>query len=218
MSRAVWGLRAPVDGDAEAVPTTILGPIVDLWRAQSTRFGSPWKFSCAGKPGDGGRFHLACSNGRGTSCWAASPVGAILEAVADPHATTPVPVTLTALTRLALWHTTELLGGGAVRVVDLTAPRSTLRLTGEINSTHDHALTQQWAMAFDEAGRAGVGYTARFANDHAVAFFDEEGVRPRPPGTLATLAIDHVDDLPGQLRATAAEIGPFTDLERAAPP
>lgn len=141
-------LPAPPD-ELPELPSTRLGT-EPLWRIHAAD-AAPWFFDL----GPDGRFNLAES---GTCYLAEKPIGAFVEKfgrLLRPHGVIPEP--LVDSQRLS-----KLLPLKA-KVVDLTDPTvlGLVGLTAEIHSTTDYNLTQGWALAFQEAGYAGIRYKAR---------------------------------------------------------
>ena len=141
-------LPAPPD-DLPQLPTTKLGTKA-LWRIHPADV-TPWFFDV----GPDGRFNLAES---GTCYLAEQPIGAFVEKfgrLLRPNGVIPEPLVDTQ--RLSRLRPPK------ASVVDLTDPAvlGLAGLTAEIHSTTDYNLTQGWALAFQEAGYAGVRYKAR---------------------------------------------------------
>jgi hypothetical protein len=142
------GLPAPPD-DLPELPSTELGT-KPLWRIHAADI-SPWFFDV----GPDGRFNLAES---GTCYLAEEPIGAFVEKfgrLLRPGEVIPEP--LVDAQRLSRLRPPK------AKVVDLTDPTvlGLVGLTAEIHSTSDYNLTQGWALAFQEAGYAGIRYKAR---------------------------------------------------------
>lgn len=142
------GLPAPPD-DLPDLPTTRLGA-KSLWRIHAADVAS-WFFDI----GPDGRFNLAES---GTCYLAEEPIGAFVEKfgrLLRPDGAIPEP--LVDAQRLSRLRPPK------AEVVDLTDPAvlGLVGLTAEIHSTTDYDLTQGWALAFQEAGYAGIRYKAR---------------------------------------------------------
>lgn len=142
------GLPAPPD-DLPELPSTKLGA-KPLWRIHAADV-APWFFDV----GPDGRFNLAES---GTCYLAEEPIGAFVEKfgrLLRPDGVIPEP--LVDAQRLSRLRPPK------VKVVDLTDPTvlGLVGLTSEIHSTTDYNLTQGWALAFQEAGYAGIRYKAR---------------------------------------------------------
>jgi RES domain len=142
------GLPAPPD-ELPGLPSAKLGT-ESLWRIHAADV-APWFFDV----GPDGRFNLAES---GTCYLAEKPIGAFVEKfgrLLRPGGVIPEPlVNAQRLSRLR---------PPKVSVVDLTDPTvlGLVGLTAEIHSTTDYNLTQGWALAFQEAGYAGIRYKAR---------------------------------------------------------
>ncbi len=142
------GLPAPPD-DPPELPSTKLGT-KHLWRIHAADV-APWFFDI----GPDGRFNLAES---GTCYLAEEPMGAFVEKfgrLLRPGGVIPEP--LVDAQRLSRLRPPK------AEVVDLTDPTvlGLAGLTAEIHSTTDYNLTQGWALAFQEAGYAGIQYKAR---------------------------------------------------------
>ncbi len=121
-----------------------------LWRIHAAD-AAPWFFDV----GPDGRFNLAES---GTCYLAEEPVGAFVEKfgrLLRPGGVVPEP--LVDAQRLSRLRPPK------AEIVDLTDPTvlGLAGLTAEIHSTTDYNLTQGWALAFQEAGYAGIRYKAR---------------------------------------------------------
>ena len=142
------GLPAPPN-ELPELPSTKLGA-EPLWRIHAADV-APWFFDV----GPDGRFNLAES---GTCYLAEEPIGAFVEKfgrLLRPGGVIPEPlVDAQQLSRLR---------PPKAKVVDLTDPTvlGLIGLTAEIHSTSDYNLTQGWALAFQEAGYAGIRYKAR---------------------------------------------------------
>lgn len=142
------GLPAPPD-ELPELPSTKLGA-EPLWRIHTADV-APWFFDI----GPDGRFNLAES---GTCYLAEEPIGAFVEKfgrLLRPDGVIPEP--LVDVQRLSRLRPPK------AEVVDLTDPTvlGLVGLTAEIHSTTDYNLTQGWALAFQEAGYAGIRYKAR---------------------------------------------------------
>lgn len=142
------GLPVPAD-DLPELPGATLGK-APLWRIHAADV-APWFFDV----GPDGRFNLAES---GTCYLAEQPIGAFVEKfgrLLRPGGVIPEP--LVDSQRLSRLRPPK------AKVVDLTDPTvlGLLGFTAEIHSTIDYNLTQGWALAFQEAGYAGIRYKAR---------------------------------------------------------
>jgi hypothetical protein len=172
---------------------------------------SPWWFSTRDHNPHPGRFDLA--GGRGTSYWALTPAGAILEATADPDQEDPAVISLAALGALAVWEA-DTVPAARSRLADTTRP-SVPGLTGELGTECNYQATWPWADAFDAAGYTGILYRARFALAEAIAIFGPAGLAPNPPTAHKHRALDHAGELPPGMVAT---LGVLTTLDAASPP
>jgi RES domain-containing protein len=165
------GLPAPPD-ELPELPSTKLGA-EPLWRIHAADV-APWFFDI----GPDGRFNLAES---GTCYLAEEPIGAFVEKfgrLLRPDGVIPEP--LVDAQRLSRLRPPK------VEVVDLTDPTvlGLAGLTAEIHSTTDYNLTQGWALAFQEAGYAGIRYKARHdprGQLTSIALFGSE----KPPRSAA---------------------------------
>jgi RES domain-containing protein len=142
------GLPAPPD-DLPELPSAKLGT-KPLWRIHAADV-APWFFDA----GLDGRFNLADS---GTCYLSEEPIGAFVEKfgrLLRPGGVIPEPLLDTQ--RLSRLRPPK------ANVVDLTNPKvlGLTRLTAEIHTTTDYALTQSWALALQDAGYAGIRYKAR---------------------------------------------------------
>ena len=142
------GLPAPPD-ELPELPRAKLGT-KSLWRIHAADV-APWFFDV----GPDGRFNLAES---GTCYLAEEPIGAFVEKfgrLLRPGGVIPEP--LVDAQRLSRLRPPK------AEVVDLTDPAvlGLVGLTAEIHSMTDYNLTQGWALAFQEAGYAGIRYKAR---------------------------------------------------------
>lgn len=142
------GLPAPPD-ELPELPSRKLGAN-PLWRIHAADV-APWFFDV----GPDGRFNLAES---GTCYLAEEPIGAFVEKfgrLLRPGGVVPEP--LVDAQRLSRLRPPK------ANVVDLTDSKilGLIGLTAEIHSTSDYNLTQGWALAFQEAGYAGIRYKAR---------------------------------------------------------
>ncbi|HEX6666888.1 MAG TPA: RES family NAD+ phosphorylase [Solirubrobacterales bacterium] len=121
-----------------------------LWRIHAAD-ATPWFFDV----GPDGRFNLAES---GTYYLAEEPIGAFVEKfgrLLRPGGVIPEP--LVDAQRLSRLRPPK------AKLVDLTDPTvlGLIGLTAEVHSTTDYDLTQGWALAFQDAGYAGIRYKAR---------------------------------------------------------
>jgi len=173
------GLPAPPD-ELPGLPSAKLGT-ESLWRIHAADV-APWFFDV----GPDGRFNLAES---GTCYLAEKPIGAFVEKfgrLLRPGGVIPEPlVNAQRLSRLR---------PPKVSVVDLTDPTvlGLVGLTAEIHSTTDYNLTQGWALAFQEAGYAGIRYKARHdprGQLISIALFGSE----KPPRSAAKTTAIPVD-------------------------
>lgn len=122
----------------------------NLWRIHAAD-AAPWFFDT----GPEGRFNLPDA---GTCYLAEEPLGAFVEKfgrLLRPGGV--IPESLVDAQRLSSLRPPR------ARVVDLTDRRvlGLAGLTAEINTTTDYRLTQAWALAFRDAGYAGIHYKAR---------------------------------------------------------
>ncbi len=201
MSRQHPALRGPSGVDLTQVPDADRTH-EPLHRAVASRHSQPWWFSSRTVTGDdAGRFDLGGT--RGTCYFASTPVGAILERVADPESDDPPLVSTRTLAQMAVWH-------GRVpfarRLADVNVA-SVPQLTGEISTTEDFTLTWAWADALRAAERHGIMYRGRFAQEECVALFGDQGGRPddRPPAPLQrTPAVRFELELPPSWRAAVS--------------
>lgn len=173
------GLPAPPD-ELPELPRAKLGTKA-LWRIHAADV-APWFFDI----GPDGRFNLAES---GTCYLAEEPIGAFVEKfgrLLRPGGVMPEP--LVDAQRLSRLRPPK------AEVVDLTDPTvlGLVGLTAEIHSTTDYNLTQGWALAFQEAGYAGIRYKARHdprGQLISIALFGSE----KPPRTAAKTTTIPVD-------------------------
>lgn len=173
------GLSAPPD-ELPELPSVKLGT-ESLWRIHAADV-APWFFDV----GPDGRFNLAES---GTCYLAEEPIGAFVEKfgrLLRPDGVIPEP--LVDAQRLSRLHAPK------AEVVDLTDPTvlGLIGLTAEIHSTSDYNLTQGWALAFQEAGYAGIRYKARHdprGQLTSVALFGSK----KPPRSAAKTTVIPVD-------------------------
>jgi RES domain len=165
------GLPAPPE-DLPELPSAKLGT-KSLWRIHATDV-APWFFDV----GPDGRFNLAES---GTCYLAEEPIGAFVEKFGRLlHPGGVIPEPLVNSQRLSRLRPPK------AEVVDLTDPTvlGLVGLTAEIHSTTDYNLTQGWALAFQEAGYAGIRYRARHdprGELNSIALFGSS----RPPRSAA---------------------------------
>lgn len=146
----------------------------------------PGTETIASDVGPDGRFNLAES---GTCYLAEEPLGAFVEKfgrLLRPGGVIPEP--LVDSQRLSRLRPPK------AEVVDLTDPTvlGQVGLTAEIHSTTDYDLTQGWALAFQEAGYAGVRYKARHdprGQLTSIALFGSK----RPPRSARKAAVVPVD-------------------------
>jgi hypothetical protein len=173
------GLPAPPD-ELPELPRAKLGTKA-LWRIHAADV-APWFFDI----GPDGRFNLAES---GTCYLAEEPIGAFVEKfgrLLRPGGVIPEP--LVDAQRLSRLRPPK------AKVVDLTDPTvlGLVGLTAEIHSTTDYNLTQGWALAFQEAGYAGIRYKARHdprGQLISIALFGSE----KPPRSAAKTTAIPVD-------------------------
>jgi hypothetical protein len=155
-------------------------------RAVAAHHKQPWRFSNRTEAGaDASRFDL--DGDRGTCYFAATPVGAILERVADPDADEQPLISTDTLRRMRVWS-------GKVPLTDALADvtvASVPELNSEISATEEYQLPWEWADAFDAADRSGIRYHGRFAQQPCAAVFGDKGLR-------------EVDDQPAVLSSKAA--------------
>jgi hypothetical protein len=215
VSRQRRGLRGPAGVDLSKVPTVDCS--AEPWhRAVAAHHKQPWRFSNRTDAGeDAGRFDL--DGDRGTCYFAATPVGAILERVADPEADEQPLISTDTLRRMRVWSGEVPLTEALADVTVASVPE----LNSEISATEDYDLPWEWADAFDAADRSGIRYHGRFAQQPCAAVFGEKGLREvdDQPAELASKAATAYElDLPdgwrqGVVRTPAAE-----ESEQAPPP
>jgi len=177
------GLPAPPD-DLPELPSTKLGT-EPLWRIHAADV-APWFFDV----GPDGRFNLSES---GTCYLAEEPIGAFVEKfgrLLRPGGVIPEP--LVDAQRLSRLRPPKAM------VVDLTDPTvlGLIGLTAEIHSTSDYNLTQGWALAFQEAGYAGIRYKARHdprAQLVSIALFGS-GKPPRSAAKTTVVPVDLIHE------------------------
>lgn len=213
MARQATGLRRPGEHDAGSVPSTSRRR--SLWRACDRAHPQPWFFSARDTTVDPGRFDLA--EPAGTSYWALTPGGAIIETTADPDALDPPAIVLTDLARLTVWEGRRIPRARQRRLADLTVA-SLPHLTAEIATVVPYAIPWAWADAFHADGRTGICYRGRFSNDDAVALFGRSGVPLDAPQAVPTPATDHYDALPDGFKTHAGPTGGLATFRRGAPP
>lgn len=149
-----------------------------LWRIHAADV-APWFFDV----GPDGRFNLAES---GTCYLAEEPTGAFVEKfgrLLRPGGV--IPESLVNAQRLSSLRPPK------AEVVDLTDPTvlGLAGLTAEIHSTTDYDLTQGWALAFQEAGYAGIRYKARHDPRGQLISIALFGASKPPKGKVTTTAI-----------------------------
>jgi hypothetical protein len=177
------GLPAPPD-ELPELPTAKL-EAKPLWRIHAADV-APWFFDI----GPDGRFNLAES---GTCYLAEEPIGAFVEKfgrLLRPGGVIPEP--LVDSQRLSRLRTPK------AGVVDLTDPSvlGLIGLTAEIHSTTDYNLTQGWALAFQEAGYAGIRYKARHdprGQLASIALFGSDKP-PRSAAKTTTIPVDLIHE------------------------
>ena len=177
------GLPAPPD-ELPELPSTKLGA-KPLWRIHAADV-APWFFDV----GPDGRFNLAEA---GTCYLAEEPIGAFVEKfgrLLRPGGVIPEP--LVDAQRLSRLRPPK------ANVVDLTDPTvlGLIGLTAEIHSTSDYNLTQGWALAFQEAGYAGIRYKARHdprGKLVSIALFGS-GKPPRSAAKTTTVPVDLIHE------------------------
>jgi hypothetical protein len=170
------GLPAPPD-ELPELPSTKLGA-EPLWRIHAAD-AAPWFFDV----GPDSRVNLAES---GTCYLAEEPIGAFVEKferLLRPGGAIPEP--LVDAQRLSRLHPPK------VKVVDLTDPAilGLIGLTAEIHSTTDYNLTQDWALALQEAGYAGIRYRTRHDPRGQLISIALFGPSKPPKGKVTTTAI-----------------------------
>jgi RES domain len=176
-------LTAPPE-DLPELPSTKL-ETEPLWRIHAADV-APWFFGV----GPDGRFNLAKS---GTCYLAEEPIGAFVEKfgrLLRPGGV--IPETLVDAQRLSRLRPSR------AEVVDLTDPTvlGLVGLTAEIHSTTDYNLTQGWALAFQEAGYAGIRYKARHdprGQLISIALFGS-GKPPRSDVKTTTVPVDLIHE------------------------
>lgn len=177
------GLPAPPN-DLPELPSTKLGTEA-LWRIHAADV-VPWFFDVS----PDGRFNLAES---GTCYLAEEPLGAFVEKfgrLLRPGGVIPEPLVDTQ--RLSRLRPSK------VSVVDLTDPKvlGLVGLTAEIHSTTDYNVTQGWALAFQDAGYAGIRYKARHdprSQLVSIALFGSDKP-PRRAAKTTTVPVDLIHE------------------------
>jgi RES domain len=177
------GLPAPPD-ELPELPGAKRGT-KPLWRIHAAD-ASPWFFDI----GPDGRFSLAES---GTCYLAEEPIGAFVEKfgrLLRPGGV--IPELLVDAQRLSRLRPPK------ARVVDLTDPTvlGLIGLTAEIHSTSDYNLTQDWALALQEAGYDGIRYKARHdprGQLVSVALFGS-GKPPRSAAKTMAIPVDLIHE------------------------
>jgi hypothetical protein len=177
------GLPAPPN-DLPELPRTKLGTEA-LWRIHAADV-VPWFFDVSLD----GRFNLAES---GTCYLAEDPLCAFVEKfgrLLRPGGVIPEPLVDTQ--RLSRLRPSK------VSVVDLTDPKvlGLVGLTAEIHSTTDYNVTQGWALAFQDAGYAGIRYKARHdprSQLVSIALFGSDKP-PRSAAKTTTVPVDLIHE------------------------
>lgn len=215
MSRQHRGVRRPEGLDLTEVPTVDCSE--EPWhRAVAERHRQPWRFSNRSDAGeDAGRFDL--DGERGTCYFAASPVGAILERVADPESDEQPLISTNTLRAMRVWSGAVPLTGA---LADVTVP-SVPALNAEISTTEHYELPWEWADAFDEHGRSGIRYHGRFAQQPCAAVFGEKGLRvaDAQPAVLSSKSATAYElDLPDGWRGAVTRTPSAAESEPAPPP
>jgi RES domain len=170
--REVAALADPPE-NLTGFPTHLLLPTEQLLRAHQKIF-SPWWFD----NGDGGRFNL--TGPRGT-CYLAYD---LVTTVREKGAHDLVEM------RAIMKDFAERLVVSRLYVIDernlantAAGDAAKFKLTREISTHADYTTTRAWAVAFDQAGMAGILYQSRFttgATANAVAVFDTAGSHEWP--------------------------------------
>lgn len=213
MERQQTGLRTPRPGDGDAAPTTHRRRT--LYRACASRHASPWWYSSRDTSPSPGRFDLATP--RGTCYWTVSVGGAFLEAVTDPEQDEPLVLTFHALRKLSIWQADHV--RTARRALADTTRAALPGLTGELGTIVPYDLPWQWADAFDAAGRHGIVYRGRFAQDDCIALFGPSGSNPDPDAIVSRRpATGLTDQLPPAYLGNVASVGTLAELEAGPPP
>ena len=125
-------------------------------------------------------------------------------------------LSIAALQRLAVWRA-DAVPAVRSKLADTTRA-SVPTLTAELATVVPYTLPWLWADAFAAAGRNGLLYRARFANDEAVALFGSSGVPEDAPASDRGAAADHFDDLPPAFRVGVGTVGNLDDLPRGPAP
>jgi hypothetical protein len=161
--------------DLQAFPRTP-APRSDLFREHAARSGCWFFHGTAEDHEPEGRFDLPLPRG---TCYAADtaataarercgPLLAARQLVPAGHVAGRV---VTRFRRQAGWRAlADLLSDDAV----------TFGVTGELSAGNDYALSAEWAVAFDAAGRGGIRYRPRFTPGRGVAYALFSDVGPRP--------------------------------------
>lgn len=174
----------------EGFPVVALNLGATFYRIHRAGNG-PWWFSSKGM-----RFDLPAP--RGTCYLAEQEVGAFVEVFQEwVGAILPrLEVEARALSTLRLPET--------VSLADCTNPRALgFGVTSEIHSTPDRELTKRWALAFADAGYAGIRYFVRHdpSQRHiAVALFGSAGEASWPfdaPQRIGESMLHHVQEVFG---------------------
>ncbi|MFL5897777.1 MAG: RES family NAD+ phosphorylase [Solirubrobacterales bacterium] len=176
------GLPAPPDNLPE-LPSTKLGT-EPLWRIHPADVAH-WFFDV----GPDGRFNLAES---GTCYLAEDRIGAFVEKfgrLVRPDGVIPEPLVDAQSISLR---------PPKAEVVDLTDPTvlGLVGLTAETHSTTDYNLTQGWALAFQEAGYAGIRHKARHdprGQLISITLFGSEKV-PRRAAKTTAIPVDLIHE------------------------
>lgn len=215
MSRQRRGLRSPEGVDLTKVPT-VDGSHKPWHRAVAAHHGRPWRFSNRTDAGeDAGRFDL--DRNRGTCYFAATPVGAILERVADPEADEQVLISIDTLRNMRVWSGDLPLTDALADVTVASVPE----LNAEISATGDYELPWEWADAFDAADRSGIRYHGRFAQQPCAAVFGDKGLPSvdDQPAVLAPKAATAYElDLPDGWQEHVVRTPTSEESELAPPP
>jgi hypothetical protein len=137
------------------------------------------------------RFDLAAP--RGTCYLAEEAVGAFVEAFQDWSGTI-LPAAEVLTRRISTLFVPD-----AVRLADCTNPRAlAFGVTAEIHSSPDRSLTQLWAVAFAEAGFAGVGFFVRHdpaQQRRGIALFGQAGEASWPIASTSVIAAQLIIDV-----------------------
>jgi hypothetical protein len=215
VSRQHRGLRGPDGVDLTKIPT--IDCSAESWhRAVAAHHPQPWRFSSRSDDGeDAGRFDL--DGERGTCYFAATPVGAILERVADPEADEQPLISTDALRKMRVWSGAMPLTGALADVTVASVPE----LSAEISTTEDYEFPWAWADAFDEQGRSGIRYHGRFAMRPCAAVFGEKGLREvgeQPAMLTPKSATAYELDLPDAWREAITRTPTAAESEQAPSP